>query len=241
MRRYAESRAAAADARQTVALAIARLAYVCMPAAVVMAFLWAPAAEILGESSRILYFHVPVAWVAVLAFLVSGVAAGIYLADKKKAYRLLEEKFHNSAEIGMVFCVLATVTGSIWARLMWGSYWNWDPRETSIVILLLIYTAYFSLRAALAGNPNRGRISASYLVFAMTTMPFFVFVVPRIYPSLHPDPIINPAMKLHLDGDMRLTLLVSVIAFTLLYFYIFILKNRVSGLRIRIEEASHEE
>ena len=165
----------------------------------------------------------------------------VYLGDRGRKYPLMERKFHNSALLGTVFCLLTTVTGSIWAKLMWGTYWNWDPRETSIVLLLLVYTAYFSLHGAMRGNPARGRICASYLIFAMATVPFFVFVVPRVYPSLHPDPVINPQMKVHLDSDMRLTLLFSTLSFTLLYFYLFTMRNRVSRLdylnEVRNDEA----
>lgn len=215
---------------------IVKLVYILMPLSIVLAFLYAPPAQMLGESSRILYFHVPIAWASVLSFTVSAVASIIYLADKKKRYPLMEAKFHNSSVIGMMFAVLTTITGSIWAKLMWGSYWNWDPRETSIVILFLIYTAYFSLRSATASNPNRGRLSAVYLVLAMVTVPFFVFVIPRIYPSLHPDPVINPDMQIHLDKDMRIVLLCSVISFTFLYFYLLNIMNRLSEIKIHYEE-----
>jgi heme exporter protein C len=208
-----------------------------MPASIALSFLWAPPAETLGETSRMLYFHVPLAFVSALAFLSSGIAAIIYLADKGKKHPLMEHKFHNSARIGMVCTVLTTISGSVWAKMMWGSYWNWDPRETSIAVLLLIYSAYFSLRIALEDNPGRGRISAAYLVFAMATMPFFVFVVPRVYPSLHPDPIINPALKMRLEDEMRITLLVSMASFALLYFYIFSIENRISRIRSFLEES----
>ncbi len=211
-----------------------------MPLSIVLAFLWAPAAEVLGESSRILYFHVPVAWVSVLAFLVAALGSAIYLYDKGSKYPLMEAKFHNSAVLGIFFSVLAAVTGSIWAKLMWGSYWNWDPRETSILLLLLIYIAYFTLRSALRENPSRGRICASYLIFAMTTVPFFVFVIPRMYPSLHPDPVINPQMEVRLDQDMRAALLANLISFTLLYFYLYTMSNRVSRLRKLNEAPDHE-
>jgi len=207
-----------------------------MPVSIVLAFMYAPPAQMLGESSRILYFHVPIAWVSVLSFAVSAVASIIYLADKKKRYPMMEAKFHNSSVIGMIFTVLTTITGSIWAKLMWGSYWNWDPRETSIVVLFLIYSAYFSLRSATVSNPNRGSLSAVYLILAMVTVPFFIFVIPRIYPSLHPDPVINPDMKIRLDKDMRIVLLCSVISFTFLYFYLLNIMNRLSGIKIHYEE-----
>ena len=212
-----------------------------MPITISLAYLWAPPAEILGESSRILYFHVPLAWVSTLAFLVSGIASIIFLYDREKKFILIEEKAYNSARLGMLFTILTIITGSIWSKISWGAYWNWDPRQTSIVILLLIYIAYFSLRSALADNPNKGRLASSFLIFAMITVPFFVFIIPRLYPSLHPDPIINPDEKIHLDEKMQITLLVSLVSFTLVYLYLFSIQNRLSKIMLKTEEKYHEE
>ncbi len=199
-----------------------------MPISIILSFMWAPSAEILGNTSRIIYFHVPLAWGGVLAFIVSGIFSILYLSDKDKKYSMLHEKSYNSAQIGMVFTILATISGSLWSKLSWGSYWNWDPRQTSISVLLLIYVAYFSLWSALGDNSRKGRIASAYLIFAMITVPFFVFIIPRMYPSLHPDPIINTEQKLRLDFEMRITLMVAIASFTLLYFYLLNLLNRIT-------------
>ena len=219
---------------------VTELFYILMPVSIILAFLWAPPAQILGEASRIMYFHVPCAWVSTLAFIISGIASIIFIYDKKKRFTFIEDKAHNSAVIGLMFTVLTVITGSIWAKISWGSYWNWDPRETSIVILLLIYIAYFSLRASLENNPNRGRLTSAYLIFAMVTVPFLMFVIPRVYTSLHPDPIINPQRKINLDPAMRLTLTFTMVSFTLLFFYIFSLTNRLTGIKHKIEEKEYE-
>jgi len=204
------------------------LTYVMMPIAIVMAFVYAPPAAVLGDASRILYFHVPLAWISVLAFIVSGIESVRFLA----AGNLISgERAADSADIGMLFTILATVTGSIWAKVSWGSYWNWDPRETSIVILFMIYAAYFTLRWRLTGNDSRNRISAIYLVMAAVTVPFFVFIVPRMYPSLHPDPIINAQKKIHMDARMLLTLCVSILSYSTLYFYLMNILFRLSRVK----------
>ncbi len=211
------------------------LTYILMPAAIIMAFLWAPPAEVLGEASRILYFHVPLAWISVLAFVVSGIISVRMLVSDMNG-KEPGSRAALSAEIGIFFTTLTIITGSIWAKTSWGSYWNWDPRETSIVILFLIYIAYFTLRWRLAGIESRDRISAIYLIMAAVTVPFFVFIVPRIYPSLHPDPIINSQKKIHMDIRMIETLCVSILAFSALYLYLLDLLIRISRIHTMIRE-----
>ncbi len=215
------------------------LIFMLMPGVFLMALEWAPPAQFLGESSRILYFHVPVAWISVISFAAAGYhSLMILLSEKDRAVR--EYKSYNAAYTGIVFCVLTVITGSIWAKISWGSYWNWDPRETSIVILMLIYISYFSLYSALKDNPNRKMISAVYLIIAMITMPFFVFIIPRIYPSLHPDTLINAERKIHLEGTMKMTLFASISAFTIFWFYIQSLINRISSLELAVQEKNND-
>ena len=126
---------------------------------IVAAFFYAPSATgFKGESARIVFFHVPQAWVAVLAFCVNLVASIRYL---RKRNPLDDARAAAAARLGLVFSVLATVTGSIFANVMWNSFWNWDPREVSIVILLLIYAAYFALREAVPDEERRASLAAA--------------------------------------------------------------------------------
>ena len=213
---------------------IGRFVYILMPAAILSAFWLAPKAEILGDSSRVIYFHVPLAMVSVVAFLYAGIASIIYIIGKNP---VMPGKARNSAGIGLLCAVLTTLTGSLWAKTAWGSYWNWDPRETSIVFLLLIYVAYMSLYTSLKSNPNRGRISSVYLIMSMAVMPFFVFVIPRVYYSLHPDTLINSEGVLKIDPAMRAALFISIAAFIFLYIYIMGIKNKMLDIeRIKNEE-----
>ncbi len=214
--------------------------YLLVPVAIIMAFLWAPPAQVLGDASRILYFHVPLAWVSILAFIVAGIFSIAYLVDKKHTFTGLDEKAYNSAALGLAFTILTVIAGSIWAKISWGVFWNWDPRETSIVIILLIYIAYFSIQGAMASSENRGMVGSAYLILAMVTLPFFAFLVPRIYPSLHPDPIINADRKIFLDDQMRSTLAVAIVSFTMLYCYILHIMNRMMKLKKHIEEIYHD-
>jgi heme exporter protein C len=200
---------------------------------IVASFLFTEAATgFPGETSRILFFHVPQAWVATLSFLISMIGSAVYLAKRKvKAdYVAL-----SAAELGFLFCVLATVTGSIFAKVTWGSFWNWDPRETSIVILLMIYGAYFALRSAVS-DPERSRVFAGvYSILAFVTVPFLVFVVPRITTSLHPEDTMNPANP-GMDPKTLKVFLGSLLAYTALYVWMLRLRIRIlrlEGLRVR--------
>ncbi|MCG6916341.1 MAG: cytochrome c biogenesis protein [Deltaproteobacteria bacterium] len=194
---------------------------------IVAAFLYADAAAgFPGETSRILFFHVPQAWVATLSFLLSMIASCIYLARRSlKADNLAL----SAAELGLLFCLLATVSGSIFAKAAWGSFWNWDPRETSIVILLMIYGAYFALRSAVGDADKRRVFAAVYAILAFVTVPFLVFVVPRITASLHPENTMNPA-KPGMDPKTLKVFLGSLLAYTGLFIWILRLRLRLLKL-----------
>ena len=195
------------------------------------AFLWAPLAEGLGEYTRILYFHVPIAWITVLAFLINAVFSIVYLKKREMKFDLIAE---SAGQMGFLFCVLATVTGSVWAKMSWGSFWNWDPRETSIFILLLIYAAYFALRSAIEQPDKKAALSSVYSIIAFVTVPFFIFVIPRVYSSLHPDPLINTQAKIQMESKMLTTFLSSMIGYTVLFFWIFKRKVDIVLLKLKI-------
>ncbi len=116
---------------------------------------------------------------------------------------------------------------------MWGSFWNWDPREVSIAILLLVYAAYFALRQSVADEERRGTLAAAYAVLAFVTMPFLVFVVPRIYWSLHPDTIINTSGTIKMESRMLQVLLGSVAGFTGLFAWLYSLNVRLARIALR--------
>jgi heme exporter protein C len=201
----------------------------------VAALTWPPLVPGLGETTRVLYFHIPVAWVTVLALAWSMGHSILYLKRRR-----LEHDDHASAaaELGLVFCIAATITGSVWAKAVWHSYWNWDPRETSIFFLLLLYGAYLALRSAVDGEERRARLSAIYSVAAFVTVPFLMFVVPRLYFSLHPDPIINTSGKMHMDPQIRIGFYAMLIGFTGLFAWMQSLRVRVLRLARRFESAS---
>jgi heme exporter protein C len=186
----------------------------------------------LEEKARIIFFHVPTAWLSVMAFLTSMFYGIRYLRRRDMMDDLASTA---AAGLGMLFCVLATITGSIWAKFNWGSFWNWDPRETSIFVLFLIYGAYFSLRAAVEVEEKRATLSSVYSIIAAVTMPFFIFIMPRIMTGLHPgakgDPDgAGPVINFKMSPNMRVVFFASLIAFTLLYIWMFSLRVRAARL-----------
>lgn len=184
----------------------------------------------LYDKARIIYLHVPMSWIAVLSFLLSMINSVKYLRKRDVMYDL---KAYSTAEVGFIFTILATVTGSLWAKFNWGSYWNWDPRETSIFILLLIYGAYFSLRSAIENPEQKAKLSSVYSIIAFVTVPFFIFIMPRIVESLHPaDTIVDSQGKINMNPVMLSIFLFSLLSFTLLFFWILNIKIRSEKLKL---------
>jgi heme exporter protein C len=186
-----------------------------------------PYVQGLEDKARILFFHVPMAWTTSLAFIMSLVFGIRYLMTKNLDFDM---KSSASAGLGLLFCILATITGSLWAKFNWGSFWNWDPRETSIFVLLLIYGAYFALRSAVEGDEKKANLSAVYAIIAGVTVPFFIFVMPRIVGGLHPNEAIVSQGKITMNTVMLIIFLCSLAGFTGLYLWLFNLKVRIDHM-----------
>jgi heme exporter protein C len=186
----------------------------------------------LEQKARNIFFHVPTAWTTVVAFLVS-----LYYGARYLRTRQMDDDIRSvsSASLGFMFCLLATITGSVWAKFNWGSFWNWDPRETSIFILLLIYGAYFALRSSLEVEETRAKLSAVYSIVAGLTAPFFIFVMPRIMSGLHPGAKgdqsgSTPVAQLHMPPNMLTVFLLSLVGFTLLFVWMFNVRVRLARI-----------
>jgi heme exporter protein C len=218
-------------------VALRLLLFLWIAAALVAGFLWAPLVPFLNETTRVLYFHIPSAWVTVVALGWSMVHGVLYLRTRRMQH---DDHAAAAAELGILFCVAATVSGSLWAHAQWGSYWNWDPRETSIFFLLLIYGSYLALRSAIEGDERRARLSAIYSAIAFVAVPFLMFVVPRIYASLHPSPILPGRGEGGMDARIRIAFLAMLVGFTALFFWMLSLRVRVGRLGRRLL-AEHPE
>jgi heme exporter protein C len=151
-----------------------------------MAFLYLPPAQKFPspDLARIVGLHLPNAMAAVIAALTAGVYAWRYLAKGRNP--LDDARSKVAAALAAIFCLLTTVTGMVFAQYQWGAPWNWDPKQTSIFILLLIYAAYFVLRAGVDDPEKRASVAAVYMIFAAVMTPMLGYVIPKYLPSLHP-------------------------------------------------------
>ena len=203
------------------------LLLVWIAAALVLGFVWAPLVPVLGATTRVFYFHFPAALLTCVAFGWSMVQSVLYLARRDLVH---DDHAAGAAELGLLFCVVATISGSMWAKAMWGAWWNWDPRETSIFFLFLLYAAYLALRGAIDGAERRARLAAIYSCVAFVAVPFLVFVVPRIYFSLHPDPVINARGKPDIDARILLVAAAMFVGETALLAWMLALRVRLGRL-----------
>ncbi|MCR5833376.1 MAG: cytochrome c biogenesis protein [Selenomonadaceae bacterium] len=173
-----------------------------------------PPVKGMGEVAKIIFFHVPTAWVAVIAFFTGAFYAAKFLRTQDFSFDTLSAR---AAQIGFVFVLLSTISGAVFSKLTWGAYWNWDIRQTSIFILILIYGAYLTLRIAVNDEKIRAKVSAVYSLLSVLTVPFLVFILPRMYFSLHPAPVVNSSGKIEMDSIILIVLLAAVVDATLIF------------------------
>src|SRR5262245_31268813 len=202
----------------------------CVSLVIVGTFYYAPPAEgFQGGSSRILFFHVPMAWASFAGFIAAAVWSLRYLMARDLRH---DRSAQVAIQLGLVFGVLATVTGAIWARIEWGAFWNWDPRQTSILISLLFYGAYLALRGAVEDPEKRARLSAAYAILGLVVTPFLYWIMPRLTFSLHPEPVVNAEGKPKMQSEILQVLLASGIGFTALFFWLHNLQTRIQALAL---------
>jgi heme exporter protein C len=193
---------------------------------------------ILGQSARNLYFHVPMWFTLMAATVVSAVYSARYLRRRVMEFDVRAEQ---AALVGLVFGLLGLVTGMVWARFTWyegtGLWWNWDPKQTMAAVQILIYGAYFVLRSSIDEERLRARIAAVYNLFAVVTVPFLLYVLPRQMDSLHPGAEGSPAFsETDLAPAMRIVFYPAVIGFIALWWWIFNQRVRVRMAERRLAE-----
>lgn len=186
-----------------------------------------------GELQRIFYFHVPSAWIAYLAFAIVFIASIAYLRTGSSRWDLLAGA---SAEVGVVFCTLVLITGPIWAAPVWGTWWQWDARLTSALVLWLTYVGYLFLRA-LSTEPGRtGRLAAVVGIVGFVNVPIVHFSV-RWWRTLHPTgpTPANPEEASGLGSPELVTFFVALVAFTLLFAWLLAARVRLGRLAAEVD------
>lgn len=208
--------------------------------ALMMVFLYAPREATMGDVQRIFYFHVASAWVGFFAFFVTFVGGIGYLLSGRRRWDVVAL---SSVEVGLTFIAMTVVTGSLWARPAWGTYWTWEPRLTISAVQLLIYVAYVMLRASLESPEQQASFAAVYGIVAFVTVPLSWFAI-RWWRTIHPE-VLTGSDGIGLTPRMGQTLVVSIAAFTLLYVTLLNLrmslewvKDEVAGLRLQMERES---
>jgi len=199
---------------------------------------WIPQLAILEESARNLYFHVPMWFTLMAATVVSAYHSVRYLQTGR---RIRDVRAREAARLALVFGILGIITGMVWARFTWyegtGKWWNFDPKQSMAAVLLLIYGAYFVLRDGIDDPDKRGRIAAVYNLFAVVTMPFLLYILPRQMQSLHPGAEGSPTFsQTDLAPAMRWVFYPSVLGFIGLFWLLYTQRVRLARIRDTLRE-----
>ena len=197
---------------------------------------------ILEQTARNLYFHVPMWFVLYAGALVGAWHSGRLLATGRRIHDVRAEQ---AWLVSTVFGAVAMMTGIVWSRYTWyqgtGIWWNNDPRQSMVMVQLLIGGAYFILRGSVDEPRRRGRLSAVYALFATATMPFLTYVLPRRLASLHPGAEANPAFsEMDIAADMRWIFYASAAGFLLLGWWIYTLRVRSAAAAIRTADLADD-
>lgn len=178
-----------------------------------------------GESVRIMYVHVPSIWVAYIAFIVTALCSAVYLSRRSRSLSW-DRVAGASAEIGVLFVAVSLVTGSLWGRLSWGTYWVWDARLTSTAFLFITYVGYLAVRRLGGTQRQRARRSAVLALLAILEIPLVHFSV-RLWRSLHQEATVaTGGTDVHMDGLMLFSLFLGLVAFTALYVWLVLHRQR---------------
>jgi len=191
-----------------------------------------PRLNILNETVRALYFHVPMWFGMVLLYLMSVYYAVRYLRNPIFDFDVKSVAY---AHAGTAFGILGMITGMLWANYTWGSPWHGDPKQNGAAIALLVYLAYFVLRGSLDNEEQRARLSGVYNIFAFAAMIPLIFIIPRLTSSMHPGSGGNPGFNAYdLDSRMRLVFYPAVIAWFLIGLWIVSLRVRIKKVEEKI-------
>src|SRR5271154_3304534 len=208
-----------------------------MLAAIYMVFVYVPTEADQGIVQRIFYFHVPCAWVAFVAFALVAIAGIFYLWLGQQVW---DDLGYAAAESGMVFCTLVLITGSLWAKPIWGTWWTWDSRLTTTLILWLLYGGYLLLRAMADDTPQVARFAAVIGIVAAADVPVVIVSV-WLWCTIHPAVLVaRQGGHGFEDPRMVATLLLAMIAFTAMFAWILMLRFATLRVRTRLATAARD-
>lgn len=200
---------------------------------ILMGFLYqAPRLDILNETIRAVHFHVPMWFGMIILLTFSLVYSVMFLLWGRLEHDLIAVE---TANIGILFGILGLLTGSIWAKYTWGSWWNGDPKQNMAAICMLIYLAYSVLRSSIDDLEKRGRISAVYNIFAFFAIFPLLYIIPRLTDSLHPSNGGNEGFVVYdMNSNLRIVFYPAVIAFTILGLWIASLRVRIRTIEYKL-------
>jgi heme exporter protein C len=223
-----------------VLIVVDLLAGILLLLALFMVIWFAPVERVMGEVQKVFYFHVAAGWTGMLGFLVSVVAGICLLRTRKMNW---DAAGLAGVEIGMVFMALNILSGSVWARPIWNTWWTWDPRLTTALIMELIYASYLLLRSGVVDPSRRARFSAVYSIVGFISVPL-TFVSIRIFRTIHPVIIGSPdpgaTSAFDMSARMTTTFIISLAAFTLLFIALFWHRFRLGVKEANLESMKLE-
>jgi heme exporter protein C len=203
---------------------------VLVPLSLAAIFLYAPTERLQGPVQRVFYLHLPMAWIAYLAFFIVFLGSLLFLWKRDERWDRLAR---SSAEVGVLFTTLVLLTGSIWARPVWGTWWSWDARLTTTLVLWFIYLGYLMLRSYVDDQQRAARYAAVLGIIGFLDVPIIHQSV-TWWRTLHPEPVVlapgGPAMPI----AMLQTLGLSLVAFTVLFCWLLQLRHQVESLRAEL-------
>jgi heme exporter protein C len=214
--------------RSTLGLTL--VAMLSMAAALYAALIYAPTERLQGDVQRIFYFHVPLAWTSYLAFFVIFVASIAYLLRRAP---LMDAIARSSAEVGLLFTTMMLITGSLWARPIWGTWWSWDARLTTTLLLWFIYVGYLMLRSSVDDEERAARYAAVIGIVGAIDIPIIHQSVVW-WRSLHPESVVLASGGPAMPSSMLAALGVSLVAFTVLYAVLVLLRTRLELARVEL-------
>ena len=192
------------------------LTFMGMMISIWMIFLYAPTDAIEGDAQRIFYFHLPTAIIGMLAFGIVTIGGIMYLWKKDERWDWVARA---AAELGAVFLTFALISGSIWGRTTWGTWWTWDARLTTTLILWFIYIGYLMLRSYMGRTAASARAGAVQAIIGIIDVPI-IYESVNWWRTLHPQQVLPIGSSPQLPPEMLFTLLVSFVTFTLLFSFL---------------------